>query len=122
LGLMSISALAQPAPTRQFLIRLDPVRLDFSMQNITDAERPVILQHAAYMKSLVDQSQLVMAGHVAEAGGMWGLVIINAPDADSAAAMLDADPLVKAKLFRGVVLPFRTMMSARPPQARPADK
>jgi uncharacterized protein YciI len=95
-GLLSLAA-AQPAGTRQFMIRLDPVRQDFSMQNITEAERPTVMQHAAYMKALTDQGKLVIAGHVAEAGGMWGMIIVNAPDAESATAIIDADPLVKNK-------------------------
>jgi uncharacterized protein YciI len=108
--LMSLSALAQPAPVvRQFLVRLEPVRKDFTLQNMTDEERRITGEHAAYLKDLIDQGKLAFAGQVFDSKGLWGILVVNAPDQDAATALLNGDPTIKAKVFRGEVIPFRTV-------------
>jgi uncharacterized protein YciI len=116
--LLSTAALAQPAQTRQFLLKYEPVRADFTLQNMTEAERPVVMEHGAYLKSLTDQGKLILGGQVFDPKGLWGIVIVTAPDAEAANAMLQADPSVKAKIFRGDVIPFRVAF-LRPPEATP---
>jgi uncharacterized protein len=105
--LLTSAALAQPAPVSQFLVRLDPVRADFTVQNMTESERAVGLEHAAYLKSLLDQGKLVLAGQAFDPKGLWGIVIVNAADIESATAIGNSDPAVKAKMFRATVVPFR---------------
>ena len=112
--LFSAAAVAQPAPGRQFIFRYEPVRPGFTLQNITEAERPVIVEHAAYLKSLTDQGKLTLAGQAFDPKGFWGIVIVAAADAESANAMLQADPAIKSKLFRAVVVPFRVVFSHIP--------
>ena len=108
--LMSLSALAQPAPVvRQFLVRLEPVRKDFTLQNMTDEERRITGEHAAYLKDLIDQGKLAFAGQVFDPKGLWGILIVNAADQEAATALLNGDPTIKAKVFRGEVIPFRTV-------------
>jgi uncharacterized protein YciI len=115
--LLSSTALGQPAAMRQFLFRLEPVRKDFTLQNMTETERPVIVEHAAYLKSLTEQGKLALAGQAFDPNGFWGIAIVNAPDAETATAMLNADPAIKSKMFSGVVIPFRIVFS-RLPEAR----
>jgi len=112
--LMTSAALAQPAPLRQFLFRLEPVRTDFTLQNMNETERPVVAGHAAYLKSLLDQGKLRMAGQVFDPKGFWGIVIVDAPDLDAAAAIMNSDPAIRSKLFRGVVVPFRIVFQRTP--------
>lgn len=112
--LVSMVALTQPAPVRQFLFRMEPVRKDFTLQNMTEAERPIIAEHAAYLTSLVQQGQLILAGQAFDPSGFWGIVIVSAPDAEAATAILNADPAIKSKLFRGVVVPFRVVFFRAP--------
>jgi len=116
--LLSTAALAQPAPGRQFLFRIEPVRPDFSLQNLSETERPIVAQHAAYLKSLTDEGKLILAGQAFDPKGLWGIIIVNAPDAEAANAIFEADPAIKSKLFRGVVIPFRVVFT-RLPQAGP---
>jgi hypothetical protein len=42
-------------------------------------------------------------------------IVVNAPDMESATALLRGDPLVKANLFRGDVVPFRTALERGAP-------
>jgi len=106
--LMSLSALAQPAPVvQQFLLRLEPVRKDFTLQNMTDDERRITGEHAAYLKELIGQGKLAFAGQVFDPKGLWGIPIVNAADQEAATALLNGDPTIKAKVFRGEVIPFR---------------
>jgi uncharacterized protein len=116
--LVSTAALSQLTQQRQFLLKYEAVRADFTLQNMTDAERPVLNEHGAYLKSLTDQGKLILGGQALDPKGLWGIVIITAPDADAANAMLQADPVIKAKIFRGVVIPFRVGF-IRPPETSP---
>lgn len=107
---MSASALAQPAPVvQQFLLRLEPVRKDLTLQNMNDDERRITGEHAAYLKELIDQGKLAFAGQVFDPKGLWGILIVNAADQEAATALLNGDPTIKAKVFRGEVIPFRTV-------------
>src|ERR1700681_2767031 len=95
--LLSFSALAQPAPVSQFLLRLEPVRSDFSPQNMTDDERRIGGQHFAYLQGLLADGKLTFAGQAFDPKGFWGIAIVNATDADSARTILNSDPAIKGK-------------------------
>lgn len=111
--LLSFSALAQPAPVSQFLLRLEPVRSDLTPQNMTDDERRIGGQHFAYLQSLLADGKLTFAGQAFDPKGFWGIVIVNAADADTARTILNSDPAIKGKLLRGDVIPFRTVLERR---------
>jgi len=46
---LSSFALAQPVPVRQYLLRLEPVRKDFTLQNLSESERRVVGEHLAHL-------------------------------------------------------------------------
>lgn len=108
-ALMTSALLAQPAPVRQFLLRLEPVRADFTLQSMTEAERPAVVEHAAYLKSLLEQGKLILAGQAFDPKGFWGIVIVSAADLEGANALMNGDPAIKSKMFRGVAVPFRVV-------------
>ncbi|MBS1856052.1 MAG: hypothetical protein JST11_11850 [Acidobacteria bacterium] len=107
--LCSGAAVAQSPATGQFLLRLDPTRPGFTLQNMTPEEVRLGGQHVQYLKSLFDSGKLSLAGQVFDAKGLWGMVIVNAPDEQTARALLEGDPSVKAKMFRGEVMPLRVV-------------
>jgi uncharacterized protein len=109
-AVFSAVALAQPPPARQFLVRIEPVRQGFTLQSVTEEEKPVLAQHGAYLKSLLAKGTLTFAGQAFDPKGLFGIVVINAPDAESAQAIMEGDPLIKAKIFRGECIPFRTVL------------
>jgi uncharacterized protein YciI len=109
LAFSSVAALAQPAATGQFLLRLDPTREGFSLQNMTPEEGRLATQHVQYLKSLLDSGKMTLAAQVFDPKGLWGILIVNAPDAETARALLEGDPGVKGNMFRGEVLPVRVV-------------
>jgi uncharacterized protein len=116
LTLISGAAFAQAPAASQFVLRIQPVRADFTLQNMTADEARIATQHAQYLKSLLDSGKLRMAGQALDPKGLWGVIIVDAPDKQSAEALLNADPSIQGKLFRGEVVPFRTVFE------RPAAK
>ena len=111
-------ALAQSA-TGQFLLKIEPAREGFTLQTMTAEESRVAPEHLKYLMSLADAGKLSLAAQVFDPKGLWGIVIVNAPDREAAAALLEADPLVKAKMFRGEVLPVRVVLDKPAEEAKP---
>ncbi|MBN9659062.1 MAG: hypothetical protein J0H49_12835 [Acidobacteria bacterium] len=105
---------AQPPATRQFLLQVEPVREDFALNNATAEEMPVLQAHGAYLRGLLAAGKLVSAGQAFHPRRLFGLIVVEAPDAAAAQAILDADPAVKNKVFRGEVIPYRTVMQRQP--------
>lgn len=101
---------AQGPAVRHFLIQIEPVRADFALGNVTAEEMPVLQAHGAYLRELLAAGKLVTAGQAFRPKGLFGLIVVEAPDAASAQAILDADPAVKNKVFRGEVIPYRTVV------------
>lgn len=76
---------------------------------MTEEDRPVIAAHAAYLAGLLKEGKLTSAGQAFDPKGLFGIIVVNAPDAGTAAALMNADPALKSKMFRGEVIPFRTV-------------
>ncbi len=114
------AAMAQTAPQRQFLLRMEPLRKDFTVENMTAAEQAVVAGHLAYLNSLFDKGVLTFAGQVFDPKGLWGITVVNAPNAETAKRILNEDPSIKNKVFQGEVIPFRTAFEhAVPTPVRP---
>jgi uncharacterized protein YciI len=118
--LVCASAVAQtPPPRGEFLLRIEPVRKDFSVYTMTEAERPILGQHVAYLNSLLAAGTLTFAGQAFDPKGLFGIIVVKAADSDAASAILNGDPTIKNKLFRGEVIPFHTVFERRCPPAGP---
>jgi uncharacterized protein YciI len=121
IALFSGGSVAQPAATGQFLLRIEPTRAGFTLQNMSPEEASLASRHARYLKSLLDIGKLSLAAQVFDPKGLWGIVIVNAPDRETARALLDADPMVKANLFRGEVIPVRVVFEKQSQAAPPSS-
>jgi uncharacterized protein YciI len=114
----AVSALAQTAqqpPDRQFLLRIEPVRVGFTLQNMTEEEQKTAVAHLAYLKGLFAEGKLALAGQAFDPKGFFGIIVVNAPDLESASRLLHGDPFVKGNLFRGDVVPFRSVLERGAP-------
>jgi uncharacterized protein YciI len=120
IALFSGGALAQPATTGQFLLKIEPTRSGFTLQNMTADEGRLATQHVQYLMSLVESGKLSLAAQVYDPKGLWGIIIVNAPDRETARALLEADPMVNAKMFRGEVIPVRVVLEKPAEPAKPA--
>jgi len=88
----------------EFLITLRPPREGFA-DNATEQERAVIGEHFAYLQRALEKGSLVLAGRTQEATPV-GLVILRAESEDSARRFADADPAVRAGIFRYDCKPY----------------
>jgi uncharacterized protein YciI len=77
--------------------------------NMTEEERPAIAAHVAHLTALLNDGKLTFAGQAFAPKGLFGIIVVHAPDADGAAALMNADPALKSKMFRGEAIPFRTV-------------
>lgn len=110
--LFSTLALAQPVVVRQYLLRLEPVRKDFSLQNLTQEERRIAGEHVTHLRRLQAEGKAVFAGQAFDANrGFWGILVVNAADAAAATELLNADPAIQQKMLRGEIIPFRTVIA-----------
>lgn len=106
-------AQAQTQVQKQFLLRIEPVRKDLTLLNMNADERKIAQGHFLYLKSLHAEGKLALAAQVFDPKGFWGVIIVNAADAEAARALLDADPTIKAGMFRGEVIPTRVVLDMR---------
>jgi uncharacterized protein YciI len=96
-----------------FMLRLLPPRSTFPF-DITDEERRVMAEHAAYLKGLLDEGVLVAAGPVHEPKGVWGLGLIELDDPGRLDSIQSNDPAVRSALgFRYEVFPLLSAMVRR---------
>ncbi len=107
--LIAGSAAAQPGPFNQFLVRLERVDKNVTLQSLGEEGRRIGMEHMAYNNALVRDGKLVIGGQALDEKGMFGILILNAASREAATEIVNADPLVKAKVFRGEVMPFRTV-------------
>jgi len=78
-----------------FFCRLNPPRPDFA-KSMTDAERALMGQHAAYLKAKQAKGTVVLFGPVGDPKGVWGLGILECTDETQARALTDNDPTVQS--------------------------
>ena len=61
---------------------------------MTDDERNIMGQHAAYWQRFMESGQMVVFGPVLDSTGSWGLGVIETEDEDELRALAADDPAV----------------------------
>ncbi len=79
-----------------FLYLARPPRPTF-VQDATPAEREIMGRHSAFLKELLEQGRLLLAGPCLD--GAYGVAIFKVTDAAEARALVERDPAVVAGLF-----------------------
>lgn len=101
-----------------FFCRLNAPRRTFA-DDMTGAERLLMLQHAAYWQELLGKGQAELFGMVADPGGAWGIAIANVEDRSAVDRILDRDPVILAdRGFRYDVFVMPRGAIVRAPRAR----
>lgn len=90
-----------------FLIIYRPPRPTFP-HDATEEEDRAIGEHFEYLKKLLAQGKLLLAGPCEDAS--MGLAVIETGDEDEARSILALDPAVIAGVFRGEVKPYRVSL------------
>jgi len=78
-------------PKKHYMIKLNPSRPTFA-QDMTDAERAIMMQHIAYWKTYLDQGTMLVFGPVLDPAGTYGLGIVEVDDEEQLKTLLANDP------------------------------
>lgn len=92
-----------------FFCRLKPPRPTFPF-DMTEEERGLMGEHAAYLRGLGERGVMLVAGPVPEGQGAWGLAVFEAADEGEVRALTEADPIVRSG--RGFAYSLQPMMNA----------
>jgi uncharacterized protein YciI len=76
-----------------FVMRLVASRPDFAL-TMSDEERAIMGQHAAYWQPRIDAGDFVVFGPMLDNTGSWGLGVIEADDEEELRAYAAEDPAV----------------------------
>jgi uncharacterized protein YciI len=95
-----------------FVIRLVAPRPTFAL-DMTDAERAVMVAHAAYWQPRIEAGDMVVFGPVLDSAGSWGLGVVEAEDEEELRSFATNDPVVTSgtgsieigKMLAGYVRP-----------------
>jgi uncharacterized protein YciI len=88
-----------------FFLKLIPPRATFPY-DITEAEKVLMTEHAAYMKQEFDAGRVLIYGPVLAPTNAFGLAVLEVEDDTEARQLLDADPTVKGGLNRYEIFPM----------------
>ena len=87
---------------------IHPPRENFA-ETITDDEQAVWSEHFARLQQLMADGVLIIAGPTLGQVNT-GIAIIEAPDEESARAIMNADPTITSGIARGELRPFRVSL------------
>ncbi len=77
-----------------FVYKLIPPRPTFA-NDMSDEEKAVMGEHAAYWMKLFEHGRVVVFGAVLEPARVWGLAVVEADSGDEVQAIAKEDPAVK---------------------------
>jgi uncharacterized protein YciI len=78
-----------------FFFKLLPPRPSFP-QDVTEAERELMVRHAAHWQSLLDKGSVLVFGPVLDPKGPYGAGIATFADDVAARSFAASDPVIKA--------------------------
>jgi len=100
-----------PAPPKsRFLILLSPVHAEAAA---TEEEKARIVMHFDYLKTLLADGKLVLAGMSTD--DYKNLVLIEAADREEAERIMASDPAVSANVYQAELHPFQMVLSRQAP-------
>jgi uncharacterized protein YciI len=80
-----------------FACRLNPPRPDFAA-TMSPEEAAAMQAHVGYWSGVVGQGKALLVGPVVDKTSIWGLAVVEVDDAEEAARMTAADPVITADL------------------------
>lgn len=88
-----------------WLYRIVPTRAGMVAEP-TDDEVAVVSAHFQYLLDLKARGDLVLAGRTQETEGTFGITIFEAPDEDTARAIMESDPAVAGGVMAATLHPY----------------
>ncbi len=97
----------------QYLYRIQPTRAAMLPDGPTEQEAATVSAHFNYLKTLVEQGVVILAGRTLNTDPTsFGIVIFNAASDEAARALVDADPAVSGGVMRAELFPYRVALIA----------
>ena len=91
---------------KYFLLKLIAPRTTFAT-DMTAGELKVMQDHAAYLKSFLDDGTIIVTGPVLDPAGSWGVAVVETGSEAGVRAMIDKDPTTLSGLgFRWEIYPM----------------
>ncbi len=87
-----------------FIYLLHPNKKNFN-ETINDEERKIISDHFNYLKRLLEEGKLVLAGPTLDA--TFGISIFEAENEESAKTIMQNDPAIQKNVMTAELYPFR---------------
>lgn len=94
----------------QWLYRIVPTRPEM-VDDATEEEQRIVDEHFGYLRSLRDQGVLILAGRTQESVATFGITIFEAGDEETAVAVMQNDPAVRAGVFAASLHPYRVAVA-----------
>ena len=88
---------------KHFFLKLIPSRPTFA-QDMTDAERAIMMQHVAYWADLLNKGIAIVFGPVSDPKGTYGMGVIAVDSEEDVSTLTANDPA--AKLNKYEILPM----------------
>ncbi len=108
-GAFGLELVAAP---KQFIYVIKPVQRLQVEANWTEAENALVAEHFAYLKGLLADGRLILAG---KTDGLdertFGIVVFEADSMEAAERTMKEDPAVKAGIMTGQVFGFSVALS-----------
>lgn len=97
--------------TTQYLYRIQPTRLEMLTEGPTERESDVTSRHFAYLKSLLENGVLILAGRTLnDDESTFGITILNAETEEIARGIVNNDPAVREGVMRAELFPYRVAL------------
>jgi uncharacterized protein YciI len=90
----------------RFLIRLIPAHPDAAA---SEEDKARIVMHFEYLKTLLADGKLVLAGISTDDSA--AILLVEAADREEAERIMASDPAVSGKVYQGEVHPFKTVLA-----------
>jgi uncharacterized protein YciI len=92
---------------QHFFLKLNPVRPTFAL-DMSDDERAIMQQHAAFWRELMQQGRVVVFGPVLDPAGPFGMGIVAAEGEEEIRELISQDPA--SRLNRYEFHPMRAVL------------
>jgi len=97
---------------KQYVYFIEPARKTFE-QDATEEESRIVSAHFEYLKRMLADDRLVLAGRTMDKQTPFGVVVFEAASDEAAEAVFKGDPAVKAGVFVGNVRPYGVALMRR---------
>lgn len=81
-----------------FAVRLNPSRPDFA-QTMTDEEKSIMQEHAAYWRKFMSHGKVIVFGPVLDPNAVYGLGVLSVGDEQEVKDFIAGDPANKINSY-----------------------